>query len=182
VKKNEEYWLNLYKEGKIEIDFENGIVWSYLMDIANGLENPKKRQLGANFDKSQNHYMASSAGPSRQERYHILLHRLIWICANGEIPDEINHKNGIKWDNRLENLELANKSANALHSYRVLGNKGGSLKGEDHNLAKLNWENVRKIRSMWKDGTHTKSELAIMFGVHYATVQDVIKNRHWKEE
>lgn len=182
MKKNEEYWLNLYKEGKIEIDFENGIVWSYLMDIANGLKNPKRRQLGTKFDKSKNCYLQSSAGPTRQERYHILLHRLIWICANGEIPDEINHKNGVKWDNRLENLELANKSTNALHSYRVLGNKGGCLKGEDHNLSILNWEKVRKIRAMWKGGTHTKSELATMFGVHYSTIQDVIKNRHWKEK
>lgn len=182
MKKNEEYWLNLYKEGKIEIDFENGIVWSYLMDIANGRENPQKRELSKNFDKSRNHYMASSAGPSRQERYNILLHRLIWICANGEIPDEINHKNGIKWDNRLDNLELANKSTNALHSYRVLGNKGGSLKGEDHNLAKLNWEKVRKIRKMWEDGEQDKYKLGKEFGVCPANIMSVIKKKTWKEE
>lgn len=181
MKKNEEYWLNLYKEGKIEIDFENGIVWSYLMDIAGGLKNPKKRQLGANFDKSRNHYMASSAGPSRKERYNILLHRLIWICANGEIPDEINHKNGIKWDNRLENLELATKSTNAIHSYRVLGNKSGNLRGEEHGRSILKWDEVREARKLWATGSYKKSELAQRYGVHFCTIRDVLSNRTWKE-
>lgn len=181
MKKNEEYWLKLYQEGKIEIDFENGIVWSYLMDIANGMKDPKKRQLGAKFDKTRNHYLSSSAGPNRQERYNILLHRLIWICANGEIPDEINHKNGIKWDNRLENLELTTKSANAIHSYRVLGNKGRSAKGEEHSSSILKWDSVREARKLWATGSYKKSELAKRYGVHFCTIRDVLSNRTWKE-
>ena len=46
-----------------------------------------------------------------------LLHRLVWMCHHGPIPRhlEINHRNGRKWDNRLENLELVTKSGNLLH-------------------------------------------------------------------
>lgn len=50
------------------------------------------------------------------------LHRLVWSAFRGSIPEgkEINHKNGDKTDNRLTNLEIATRSENMLHAYRVL--------------------------------------------------------------
>jgi hypothetical protein len=171
MKKNEEYWLNLYKEGKIEIDFETGQVWSYLSG--------NKHLLGSHH-KDKNKYMQSSAGPTRKERYHILLHRLVWICANGEIPDEINHKNGIKSDNRLDNLELTDKSGNALHSYRVLGNKGGVTRGEDSVNAILTEEKVIEIRKRYIKGIVGLKFLAKEYGVAWPTIADVVKRKSWR--
>ena len=51
-----------------------------------------------------------------------LVHRLIWFTFLDRILDknEINHKNWIRYDNRLENLEWCSASENMLHSYRVL--------------------------------------------------------------
>lgn len=51
-------------------------------------------------------------------------HRLIAQTFLGDPPKGkpvVNHKNGIKDDNRLENLEWCSLSENALHSFRVLG-------------------------------------------------------------
>ena len=47
------------------------------------------------------------------------VHRLIWEAFNGPIPDrlEVNHRNGDKNDNRLENLELVTRSENMTHAY-----------------------------------------------------------------
>lgn len=58
-----------------------------------------------------------------------LLHRLIaeTFISNPDSKPCINHKNGVKTDNRIENLEWVTYSENSKHSYSVLGRK--SAKG-----------------------------------------------------
>ena len=61
-------------------------------------------------------------------------HRIIWALMNGEWPPagmEIDHKNGIRSDNRWENLRLATKQQNMANSVRstTTGFKGVQKKG-----------------------------------------------------
>jgi hypothetical protein len=50
-------------------------------------------------------------------------HRLVALqfIPNPKNLSDVNHKNGIKHDNRVENLEWMSHSDNVLHSYKVLG-------------------------------------------------------------
>lgn len=51
----------------------------------------------------------------------VLAHRLVWMAANGPIPEGmfINHKNGKRWDNRIANLELATPAQNNAHAQKL---------------------------------------------------------------
>lgn len=64
---------------------------------------------------------------SIRKRY--MCHKLVAqaFIPNPDNKPYINHKNGIRWDNRASNLEWVTQSENELHSYRVLGN---SMKGK----------------------------------------------------
>ena len=63
----------------------------------------------------------------------IFVHRIIAMTfvSNPNNFIEVNHKNGIKTDNRADNLEWCTRSQNMKHAYKLGLHKGVILKGRD---------------------------------------------------
>jgi hypothetical protein len=54
-----------------------------------------------------------------------LAHRLAWLYTHGEWPpEEVDHVNRIRHDNRLDNLRLASRNQNMANSSRRVGKSG----------------------------------------------------------
>jgi len=52
-------------------------------------------------------------------------HRIIWMMVHGHWPRMLDHINGIKSDNRIENLRECNNSQNKANGPRYKNNKSG---------------------------------------------------------
>lgn len=104
------------------------------------------------------------------------------ILATAFIPNphnkpHINHKNGIRHDNNLENLEWVTPSENARHARDVL--KIRPALGSRNGSAKLDEPLVRKIKLLIRSGA-TQKAIASIFRVHQVTISLIKRGITWK--
>ena len=124
---------------------------------------------------SNNGYLSVSLfydGTYRNE----LVHRLVAkaFIPNPDGKPQVNHINGDRQDNRVENLEWATASENIKHKYEVLGYE------PDHMPSKLRKFTDEQVRAIRKD-SRKASLVAQEYGVSRQTIADIRKKKTYKE-
>jgi hypothetical protein len=119
------------------------------------------------------------------------VHRLIaqTFISNTLNKPFVNHINGIKNDNRVENLEWVTAKENTKHAIENglfyfntseqsinINTKKGSLNG----MSILNEQEVIEIRKKFKPRKYTRKMLSLEYNVTENCIKDIIIRKSWK--
>ena len=110
---DEELWREWPQDPRIKVSNKGNVI-SY----KRGVPHPLK----ACHNKGGYPMVAAGSGSTTQQSVHRLVAET-WI-PNPNHYEQVNHINGDKDDNRVENLEWVTRSENMLHAYRTGLNKG----------------------------------------------------------
>lgn len=131
-------------------------------------KNKKEKILKNHKDKYGYEYtIFSSKGKPKR----FLVHRLVgqnFIYNLNNFPC-INHKDGKKSNNKVNNLEWCTQKENVNHAYR-----------KKLIIKKLQKKDILNIRYLYKNKQYTKEKLSKMFNVCQRQIYRVIKKECWK--
>lgn len=106
----------------------------------------------------------------------IPIHRFV---ANAFIPNpenkpEINHKDGNKKNNCVDNLEWVTRSENQKHAV----DSHLQPKGLSTYTGKFTEEERQEIKDLWNSGQYSRRELAKKYGVSHTCINDIINDKY----
>lgn len=118
--------------------------------------------------------------------YSTLVHRLMakYFIPNPLNKREVNHKNGVRTDFTVSNLEWCTPSENMQHCYSSghrVNKKGYHINvGGKHGMSLLTESDVRIIKRMISEKELFVREIGALFGVSRQAISDIKNNRNWK--
>jgi len=117
------------------------------------------------------------------KRYYKTAHRLVaetFICKQVG-KEQVNHKNGVKSDNRVENLEWCNASENQTHAIKNGLVKTSRLLGSNPTARKVIYTNgfISKMFTSLKEAS-IKERIPLTRLQYYLNGKKIDKNISWR--
>lgn len=109
---------------------------------------------------------------------HRTVHRLVAkvFIPNPNNLTQVNHIDGNKMNNRVDNLEWVSPSGNIKHAYETGLMNSDHLKGSKHHKTKLTEQDVLDIR----ESNLKPKDLSKKYNISYSTVIDILNRKTWK--
>ncbi len=108
------------------------------------------------------------------------VHRLVAQTYLGPAPFEgatVNHKNGNKLDNHVDNLEWLSRADNARHQWA--NGLANVARGEQAGNAKLTEDDVREIRLLLASGDSHRT-IARKYGISRGPIGRIARGQLWR--
>lgn len=108
--------------------------------------------------------------------------QITWANSTKKGKVQVNHIDGNKTNNNVENLEWCTGQENSKHAYNtgLSQPKPPETHGSTNGQSKLTETDVLEIRKLYSQNNYSQTDLAIKYNLNSSTISNIVNRKRWK--